>query len=101
VTGNKHNQLHPKKLKLAMALQAKTKHYRLADIQRRHFNAMAQRCGLGADMESIISDVIETTPAVIDKVAAELPKKFPSKLFEDITKGIRASAERLAAMPMK
>ena len=99
VTGNKHDQLHPKKIKLAMGLKATKKHYRIAEIQRRHFNIAAQRCGLGVDMEPIISGVIAATPSAIDHVAAELPKTFPGKLFEEITTNLRDAAERLAAMP--
>jgi serine/threonine-protein kinase HipA len=99
VTGTRPNQLHPKKLKLAMALKATTKHYRIAEIQRRHFNAVAHRCGLGPDMESIIADVIETTPSAVDRVASELPRTFPPELFEQITTNLRRAADRLAAMP--
>jgi serine/threonine-protein kinase HipA len=99
VAGTRHDQLHPTKLKLAMALKATNKHYRIAEIQRRHFNLAAQRCGLGADMESTISEVIDATPAAIDRVAAELPKGFPAKLFDEITKRLRNAAKQLAAMP--
>jgi serine/threonine-protein kinase HipA len=101
VTGTRHDQLHPKKLRLALALKATNKHYRIAEIQRRHFNLAAQRCGLGADMESIITDVIDATPSAIDRVGADLPKAFPSKLFDEITKNLRSAAKRLAAMPSK
>jgi serine/threonine-protein kinase HipA len=99
VIGNRHDQLPPQKLKLAMGLQATRQHYRIAEMQRRHFNFVAQRCGLGANMESIIADVIEATPAVIERVASNLPEQFPSELFERITTNLRRAAERLAAMP--
>jgi len=36
-------QLHPKKLKLAMPLRGKRKHYHLQEIERRHFNARRAR----------------------------------------------------------
>lgn len=99
VVGNRHNQLPPTKIKLAMGLKATRKHYRIAEIQRRHFNYVAQRCGLGADMESVISEVIDVTPTVIDRVAAELPKKFPNELFEQITTNLSKAAVRLRDMP--
>lgn len=99
IVGNRHDQLPATKIRLAMGLKAKAKHYRLAEIQRRHFNVVAQRCGLGPDMESIISSVIEATPSVIDKAAEDLPKKFPSALFEKITTNLRKAVERLADMP--
>lgn len=95
VSGSRANQVHPKKLKLAMALRGAQKHYRIADIDRRHFNATARLCGLGKDMESIIDDVVERTPQVIDDVGARLPKGFPMRVFDVITKGAAGAAERM------
>ena len=68
----------------------------LADIDRRHFNETARLCGLGKDMESIIDDVVERTPRVIDDVGARLPKGFPERVFDVITKGAARAAEGLA-----
>jgi serine/threonine-protein kinase HipA len=101
IAGRKQDQIHEKKLKLAMALHGKSKHYRLTDIRRDHFNATAHRCGLGRDMETIITDTIESTPAVIDRVEAELPPRFPPRVFETIAKGLRSSARALALMAPK
>jgi serine/threonine-protein kinase HipA len=99
VVGRRHDQLSPKKIKLAMALKAGSKHYRIVDMQRRHFNAVARSCGVEANMESMISEVIELTPTVVDKVAAELPQNFSGELFDVITKNLRRAADRLAGMP--
>lgn len=98
ITGSRHDQLHPKKLKLAMALHDKNKHYRLDEIGRRHFNATARACGLGRDMEDIIDDVVAKTPTVIESVAADLPKGFPAALFESVTAGLRRSAKQIGKM---
>lgn len=99
VVGNRQDQLSAKKIRLAMALKSTNKHYRIAEIQRRHFNVVARSCGLEEDMESIIDDVIASTQGVIERVAADLPPKFPDELFDVITKNLRQTAERLAAMP--
>lgn len=95
ITGPGANQVHRKKLKLAMALRAAQKHYRVADIGRRHFNATARLCGLGKDMDVIIDDVVERTRAVIAEIGGRLPKGFPTQLFEMITKGLRDGSEQL------
>ena len=97
VAGARANQLHPKKLKLAMALRATSAHYRLSEITRRHFNLAAQRCGLGSDMEPILHEVIAATPGVVERVAASLPEGFPGKLFDVITKGLQKAAKQLEA----
>jgi len=99
ITGSRQNQIHPKKLKLALALRDKAKHYRVEEIRRRHFNATARACGVGRDMESIIDEVVATTPRVIDAVATSLPSGFPTELFECVTSRLRSAAERIAEMP--
>ena len=98
ITGSRHNQVHLKKLRLAMALRGTNKHYRVAEIDRRHFNVTARQCGVGADMESIIVDVVARTPAVIEKVGARLPKGFPAELFDSITNGLRTAAKQMERM---
>ena len=99
VAGPRGNQVHPKKIKLAMALRGTSKHYRIADIQRGHFNATARQCGLGPNMEPIIADVIARTPVVIESVGARLPAEFPTKLFASVINGLRKAAKELEAMP--
>lgn len=97
VVGNKANQLHEKKLKLAMALRGKNKHYAVAAIRRDHFNATAHACGLGADMNELIDATVEAIPAAIDRVAGELPKGFPARVFETITAGLKRMSRALGA----
>lgn len=99
IAGSGKNQLHPKKLKLALSLRGANKHYRLQEIERRHWNATARQCGHGPDMESLIAEVLEQTDSVIARVAADLPPGFPPQLFDVITTGLRKSAARLQRMP--
>jgi serine/threonine-protein kinase HipA len=100
ITGPRHDQLHLKKLKLAMSLWGtEGKHYRIVGMNRRLFNTTARQCGLGSDMESIIVDVVTATPTVIEKVQARLPKGFPAELFESVTTELRNAANLLGDMP--
>ncbi len=99
ITGSRQDQIHPKKLKLAMALHDKNKHYRVEEIRRRHFNATARACGLGRDMEAVIEDVVARTPVVIETVGETLPKGFPAGLFESVTKGLQKAARLIRTMP--
>jgi serine/threonine-protein kinase HipA len=98
VTGLRHDQQHVKKLKLAMALRGGNKHNKVAEIRRRHFDMTAKLCGLGSDMEDIITDVIENTPNVIEDVGASLPKGFPEALFDSMAKGLRTAAKQIERM---
>ncbi|MCC8396638.1 type II toxin-antitoxin system HipA family toxin [Paraburkholderia sp. MMS20-SJTR3] len=99
VEGNGPNQWSWYKARLAMGLWSRSKHDAFRDVQRRHFNAMALKCSYGDDAEPLIQRLIEQTPGVIDRVAAALPDRFPSKVAERILKGLKNAARKLDAMP--
>ncbi|MGN6389005.1 MAG: type II toxin-antitoxin system HipA family toxin [Burkholderiaceae bacterium] len=80
---------------LAMALRAKNAHYRIEDIQRRHWNIVARRNAMGHDFEEAIESVIQATPGVIDRVARMLPPGFPSSVADPIFAGLQRQAKRL------
>ena len=64
--------------KLAMAVRSKSAHYRMAHIQRRHWNAVAKANGLGEDFEPVIQQSVTQTPRVVEAVSARLPAGFPA-----------------------
>ncbi|MEC5408660.1 type II toxin-antitoxin system HipA family toxin [Paraburkholderia sp. MPAMCS5] len=99
VEGNGPNQWSWFKARLAMGMWSRSKHDAFRDVQRRHFNTMALRCSYGASAEPLIERLIEDTPKVIARVAAELPERFPGRVAERIFKGLRNSAAKLARMP--
>jgi serine/threonine-protein kinase HipA len=99
VEGDGANQWSWYKARLAMAIPGKSRHYAFREIQRRHFNTMALKCGVGENAELIIRTIIERTPAVIDEIAAQLPGDFPARVAERVFDGLRKSAAVLAAMP--
>jgi serine/threonine-protein kinase HipA len=82
------------KLKMAMAVEGKNRHYLWDGIHARHWIETARRCGV-ADMEVMLADVIARTPTVVQRVDARIPKGFPAKIAATILDGIRQSAERL------
>lgn len=101
VAGNGKGKLPSQRLKLAMAVRSTNTHYRVGDIERRHWNEMARRCGLGLDAEGLISELIDRTPTAIAKVESNLPKGFPLNIAAPILSGLRMAAERLAKMPAR
>jgi serine/threonine-protein kinase HipA len=101
VIGHGAGKLEWQKARLAMSLRGTSRHYRLHEIQRRHFNAMAQRCGLGTDAENLIQGLIARTASVIDKVSRELPKGFPADVAGPILDNLHNAALRLREMPPK
>ena len=81
-----------------MVLRGTHKHYRIAEITRRHFNLAAQQCGLGSNMEPIIADVIASTPSVIERVGSNLPLGFPVKVFDVVTTELQKAAKLIETM---
>ena len=95
VAGQGPNRLDPARLRLAMALRGRNVHYRLRDIQRRHFNTTAHKCGYGAGMEDLIEEVLAQVGPALDTVGEALPAGFPEDVFAAIAAGMRGAAARL------
>jgi serine/threonine-protein kinase HipA len=94
--GRGARQFQWQKVKLAMAVRSRNAHYRMHEVQRRHWNAVAKRNALGQDFEDVIEDVLKRTPSAIATVAAQLPKGFPAEVAEPIFEGLTKQAGRLA-----
>ncbi len=99
VIGTGKNKISPQKAKLAMAVRGSTNYYLIEKIQRRHWIAMAQQVGLGAEAaEQLIEEVIESTEAAIGEAGQLLPDDFPVDLAEAIFSGMKKHRAKLAAM---
>jgi serine/threonine-protein kinase HipA len=99
IIGNKANHLPEQNAKLAMAFRGKNKHYHLRKILRRHMNETAASCGVGANAEPFIEQILAKTPGVIDTVQSKLPADFPLSMADSIFNGLQKSAKLLADMP--
>ena len=99
IEGDGPNQLSWYNARLAMAVMARKPLYRLREIERRHFNAMAARSGYGKDAEPIIQKLLEATPHVIQQVRDRVPQEFPTRVATRIFEGLQGAAQRLDAMP--
>lgn len=96
VMGHGPGQLAAEKLKLAMAVSGKTRHYHWAAIQRRHWIITAGRCGLGDVVEEILDELTKNVPKAVDTVGSSLPPDFPADIADAICTGMVAAARRLA-----
>ena len=99
IIGRGANKISWQNARLALSVRGKNKHYLLKDVQRRHFNEMAARAGLGETAEPLIKDVLAATPKVIASVQAQVPKGFPQQTLDAILQGLSDSAKRIEAMP--
>lgn len=99
VIGKGKNELAWKNAKLAMAVSGKNRHYHLATIMRRHFNATAAKCGWGENAEDILIDLLSKVDGAIETVAKQLPPGFPADVATAIFEGMRSQAGRLQGQP--
>ncbi len=89
-------QLDVHKLKMAMAMNSKNKHYSALPILYRHWLATAKKCRYSGDeMEHIMRNILERMDHVIDQVADKLPETFPDTVAGPILNGMRENRDRM------
>ncbi|AKU23511.1 type II toxin-antitoxin system HipA family toxin [Massilia sp. NR 4-1] len=100
VLGGGSNQISPHKAKMAMAMRSKNVHWKIRDVLRRHLDVVGTAYGIctpdGRGVCSIIDELIERTPRVVQVVSEQLPSDFPHHLADGIFDGLQAAAQRLA-----
>lgn len=95
VIGKKANEIPIQKVKLAMAMPGQKPHYVLKSIQRRHFEMLAARMGLGPRTGEVIDGLLSRTRDVIAGVQRDLPRDFPQGLLERVLEGVQKQAASL------
>ncbi len=100
VLGHGRGKLSPHKIKMAMAVWGKNRHYRWREISTRHWLETARRCGFG-EMKSVIEGVIAGTPQVIARARELLPPDFRAEVAEPILLGTADAARRLGEQMAK
>lgn len=96
VLGHGAGKLAAQKVRMAMAVSGKNRHYHWHEIRRRHWRETAAKCGVGDSIDPLIEELVDETPTVIKKVRAALPDKFPPHVATPILDGLAASAGKLA-----
>ena len=97
IQGHGHHQLDPRKARLAMAVDGRNRHYKLVEIHRRHWMAMAGALGLEEDPSALLDQLVAEAPAALDRLAERLPPDYPERLFASVARGVRGAAKRLAS----
>lgn len=96
ISGSGPNQFSPFKAKLAMAVKGTHYHYKLMDVQKKHWVNHAAIVGLGDNVAlSIIDEIVSSTEKVIDEVSRQIPDAFPHKMADAIFAGMRAQCAKL------
>lgn len=86
----------PRRIKMAMGLLGKNKHYRFFDIEPRHFLSTAAAVGLPMETaKAWLRELADKTPSVIEVATRELPPDFPTNVSEPIFTGMTARSEKI------
>lgn len=96
IIGRGPNQLDRHKARLAMAVRGRHAHWKLGEIQPRHWDAVAKRAGLG-DAQALCAEILAAMPEAVRRVEASLPAQFPARVRDTILGGLHSAARRLRA----
>jgi serine/threonine-protein kinase HipA len=93
IVGSRANQLPLQRVKLAMAVRGRKRHYKLAEIQTRHWQELATFVGSPKLWERMRM-LVESIDDALTRVQSSLPEQFPARLFASIANGMRSQARR-------
>lgn len=93
VIGHGKNQLAIEKAKMAMALHGNRPHYRVNEIQTRHWRALAEQTAIPGIWERMRA-FVDSANSAVDRVEKQLPREFPERVLKTIRNGVRSQARR-------
>lgn len=89
-------ELQQQKVKMAMALLGKNRHYKLESLQRRHFVSTAKAANFSEDIAiQLLDEMLDKVEGVIKTTQALLPNNFPQHISQPIFDGMLKTRERL------
>jgi serine/threonine-protein kinase HipA len=91
VIGRGANKLQIQDARLAMAVVGKRRHYRLLEIQARHWRSLATSVG-GSSLWDRMQTLVDRAVSAFDSV--KLPRSFPDQVISTISAGVRGQAGR-------
>jgi serine/threonine-protein kinase HipA len=92
VVGKRADQLDIHELKLAIALHGKSAHYKIVEIQPRHFRELADRYP-DAEAWPAMIELAGRVEGAIEAVEGRLPKGFAESVWGSTSKGMLAQAK--------
>jgi serine/threonine-protein kinase HipA len=92
VVGKRADQLDVRELKLAMALRGKSAHYKIVEIQSRHFRGLADKYPDAKAWPAMI-ELAQRAEGAIEAVAQRLPKGFAQAVWVPISEGMLRQAK--------
>lgn len=92
-------QVQRKQMKLSMSVGT-NRHYRIDEIQRRHFVQTALAAGLSRSaIAMVLEEVVDTAPKALETVENALPNDFPTAVSVSVSRGVKQRLDVLVAAP--
>lgn len=91
IIGRGPRQLDPKRLRLAMAVLGKNRHYTLDGILPRHWRNTAATLRVPFDADAFVAQLQADAPAARERVARRLPPQFPDAIRDRVFDGFTAA----------
>jgi len=89
-------QIDAQRLKLAMAVTGKSRHYRWQEIETRHWLTTAAKCRFPvAEAEAMIAGCLGRIDAVVAEIQRSLPADFPAQVADPVLEGLTAMRAKL------
>lgn len=93
-----NRNLQAQKIKMAMALIGKNRHYQWYSMQPRHFLSTAKQVGFNVKTAQLIfSKMMDQVEDVIKKVEGQIPEEFPENIVKPILNGMLKQRGRYIA----
>lgn len=92
VIGEGKNHIPWHKARLAMAIRSQNAHYRLSEIQTRHWKQLAQKSGV-PDAWLAMRATVDKVDTAIEAVAGRLSATFPAEIADPIFSGVQKLAK--------
>lgn len=93
IIGNGAGRLPLRKARLAMAVRTTNTHYRLHEIQARHWHELAQASGVG-HLWDRMQALVQEVDGALARTRKRLPRGFPPAVWNAVADGMRQHARR-------
>ena len=94
ILGRGKNAISANKIKMAMAMPGRNKHYHWSKVQSRHIESTASMAG--GDAKQMIDELCDKTDYVVECVEAQLSDEFPQYVADKIFTGLKNARDKLA-----
>lgn len=96
IVGRGPNQVPLQRARLAMAVRSKNAHFRLLELQPRHWQLLATQSGVEGAFDHMLA-LVQSVPEALRRVESQLPADFPESVWLAIGQGMLSQCERFDA----